>query len=516
MFSSINTGTISGLKSYLIQVEVDTSPGLPCFQMVGYLGSEVREARERVRVALKNSGHNLPAKCININLSPASIRKSGTSFDLPIAIGLLTSIGEIDPDALKDTLVIGELGLDGEVRGVRGILPIVRMARSCGIPRVILPYENVKEGALIPDMEIIGVTSLSELCAYLTASDPEKELMIPPAAHINIQEHIEEDINCSGDFSDVHGQETVKRAAMIAAAGFHHLLMIGPPGSGKTMIAKRISAILPPLTADESLEVTSIYSVAGLLCEEKPLITARPYISPHHTITDHALAGGGQYPRPGAISLAHRGVLFLDELTEFNRSTLDIMRQPLEDKQVNIIRNTGVYTYPADFMLVAACNPCPCGYYPDRNKCSCTEAQVKKYISSVSGPLLDRIDICCNVDSVELCKPTKDKNNISSAELREKISVARLRQSERFKGTDIRFNSEMSARDIENYCILGADEQLLISSAYESLGLSARSYHRILKVARTIADTEDSDKITEAHLSEAILYRTNGMRYWGR
>ena len=516
MFSSIVTGSVSGLKSHLIHVEVDSSPGLPCFQMVGYLGSEVKEARERVKVALKNSGFTLPAKCINVNLSPASIRKSGTSYDLPIAVGLLVSLGEISPFRLDDTLLIGELGLDGEIRRVRGILPITRHACSAGIKRIILPLSNVNEGALVPDINVIGVSSLKEVCDYLTCPEEEADSLIAPAPHPDINDRVISELSSSGDFADVHGQTSVKRAAMVAAGGFHHMLMIGPPGSGKTMIAKRIPSILPPLTPEEALEVTSIYSVSGMLNEEHPLITTRPYISPHHTITGHALAGGGMFPRPGAISLAHRGVLFLDEMTEFRRDTLDIMRQPLEDKKVHIVRNTGAYTYPADFMLIAACNPCPCGYYPDRNKCSCTDVQVRRYISSISGPLLDRIDICCDVEPVNLCKPGERSTGISSSDMRKNIALARERQSERFKGKSIRFNSEMSGRDIEEYCELAPKEQLTMQSACESLGLSARSYHRILKVSRTIADLEDSDVITEEHLSEALFYRTSGLRYWGR
>ncbi len=484
--------------------------------MVGYLGSEVREARERVKVALKNSGHVLPARCINVNLSPANIRKSGTSFDLPMAIGLLTSLEKIEAPRLDDTLVIGELGLDGEIRGVRGILPITRQASAAGIRRIMLPASNVAEAALVPGIKVIGVSTLKEAVEYLTCAPGEEDRIISPAEHVDVSSFMTDDAAGSGDFADIRGQSALKRAAMVAAGGFHHMLMSGPPGSGMTMIAKRMPSILPPLTPDEALEVTSIYSVSGMLNESRPLITTRPYVAPHHTITEHALAGGGRFPRPGAISLAHRGVLFLDELTEFHRGTLDVMRQPLEDKLVHIVRNTGAYTYPADFMLIAACNPCPCGYYPDRNKCTCTEPQVRRYVSSISGPLLDRMDICCEVESVDLSRPETPESETSSADMRGLIATARRRQSERFGASGVRFNSEMTGRDVEEYCQLGSGEQLLMQSACESLGLSARSYHRVLKVARTIADLEDSDEITEEHLSEAIFYRTSGTRYWGR
>lgn len=518
MFCSVSSCTVTGLETNLISVEVDVSCGLPCFQMVGALSNEVRESKDRVRVALKNSGFALPAMCINVNLSPADIRKEGTAFDLPLAIGVLVALGNIEPTTLDNTLVIGELGLNGEVKPVRGVLPIVRKARDLGFDTIILPSANSKEGGLIPGINIVAVEDLMQTFLYLSADVADQINSPCLQRHSAITDiTLAAPINVP-DFADVHGQELVKRSAIVAAAGFHHMLMVGPPGAGKTMIAKRIPGILPPLTMDEALEVTSIYSVAGLLDNENSLISTRPFLSPHHTITDHALAGGGHIPRPGVISLAHRGVLFLDEMTEFKRSTLDIMRQPIEDHYVHIARSHGTYKYPAEFMLVAACNPCPCGFYPDRNKCKCSDPMVKRYIGRISGPLLDRIDICCSIEAIGLDALSNDssKNNLSSAQMREKVMIARTRQEHRFKGSNISFNSEMSPAEISSFCQLGSNEELMIKAAYDSLGLSARSYHRILRCARTIADIDDSESISEIHLSEAIMYRTSGERYWGR
>ncbi len=513
MFSTITSGAIYGIRSCLIQVEVDISQGLPCFQIVGLPGSEVREARERVKVALKNVGVALPPVCINVNLSPADIPKSGTAFDLPVAVGIMSALSKLPQEAVKDTLLIGELGLSGEVKPVKGVLPIVREAARKGMKRCILPRANLWEGELVGEVESIGVADMKETIGILTG-----EIR---CVRTKQKEAKEWGNSTAGgeDFADISGQERLKRAAQVAAAGFHHLLIIGAPGAGKTMLARRIPTILPPLSLEESLEVSSIYSISGLLQSAGSLKKERPFLNPHHTITSRALVGGGRIPSPGIVSLAHRGVLFLDELPEFKRETLDLLRQPLEDKQVQIARSAGTYIYPADLMLVGAMNPCPCGYYPDMSRCRCTPYEIRRYLRRVSGPVLDRIDICVEAQPVEfedIAGYSAGENGIrhekrirveSSAMIRERVLAARDRQTKRFDGTGLKFNSDMKAADMERFCSLGDKEKRFMEQMFTAMKLSARGYHRILKVARTIADLEGCSEIEENHLAEAISYR---------
>ena len=513
MFSSVLSGGISGMNSYLVNVEVDTSHGLPEFRMVGLLGSEVRESRDRVHVALKNSGIRIPPLCINVNISPADIRKDGTGFDLPIAVGILASLENIPQDHLDGTLIIGELGLSGEVKPVKGILPLVKSAHENNIQRCIVPDENAAEGAVIDGIDVVGVKNLTQIYEYLVSEQEIRDDIIKPAK-INTSLLFDIEKRQDVDFADINGQASVKRAAEISAAGFHHFLMVGPPGSGKTMIAKRIMTIMPPLSLSESLEVSSIYSVAGMLPPDAPLIVQRPFLSPHHTITESALTGGGHIPRPGIISLAHRGVLFLDELPEFSRRTLDLLRQPLEDREIHIARAYGSYTFPADFLMAAAMNPCPCGYYPDRNLCRCGENEIHKYLSRVSGPILDRVDICVEAPRVRLDELNAKTMNETSAQIRARVMAARERQESRFRDSDVKFNSEMNPSEVRRFCKLDAAGERLIEESFKSLGLSARAYHRTLKVARTIADVDGSDDIREVHLAEAVSYRMNDMKYW--
>lgn len=501
MFSTILSGGVFGMRSYPVQVEVDMSQGLPCFTMVGNLGGEVKESAERVRTALKNIGMHFPPMHITVNLSPADMRKEGTGYDLPIAVALLVSMGKIHRETVEKVLFLGELGLNGEVKPVKGVLPIISKAKEGGIKRCIISLGNVKEAGTVQGMEVIGVASMQQLSAFLQ----EKENIVPVT--VSVEEMLaQEEIENNVDFEEVAGQEGVKRAAVLAAAGFHNLLITGPPGAGKTMIAKRIPGILPPLSVEECLEVSSIYSVAGLLKEGKGLITGRPYLHPHHTISPQALTGGGKVPKPGVISLSHRGVLFLDELPEFKRQTLDALRQPIEDRKVQIARSSGSFEYPADFMLVAAMNPCPCGYYPDKNKCRCTPFERHRYLSHISGPILDRIDICIQASKVDISQLQSRQKGMSSTEMKNMVMAARERQKYRFRDSKIRFNGDMSVRDLQVYCILGAKEKKMLEQMFRSMDLSGRAYHRLLKTARTIADIEECEEINEYHLSEAVCF----------
>ena len=459
-----------------VQVEADVSDGMPQFTMVGYVSAQVKEAQDRVRTALKNMGISLPPKRITINLSPADVRKEGSRFDLPIAAGVLMTLGRIPPGSLRKTMVLGELGLDGHVQEISGVFPAAAKARELGCTTLLVPAGNAAEGGLVGGLHVVGIQNLQELLNYCC------EGKMPSLPSIENQK--KED-GKEPDFSEVQGQTAARRAALIAAAGFHNLLMLGPPGSGKSMIARRIPTIMPPMSEEEQMEVTRIYSIAGMLAKGEGVRRERPFRAPHHTMSPQALAGGGKQPSPGEITLAHRGVLFLDELPEMTRTTIEILRQPLEEHRIVISRVSGNYVFPASFLMVAAMNPCPCGFYPDLSRCTCAPGDISRYLSSES-----------------------------SASMREKATAAAEIQAARYRQESIHFNSELKAGQIEKYCILEKAAEELLEDAFRRLRLSARSYHGIIRTARTIADLDGAVKIGVPHISEAICFRSADKSIW--
>lgn len=518
LYSIVSTAIIRGINSLPVQVEADVSDGMPMFEMVGFLASEVKEARERVRTALRNSGCYLPAKRITVNLSPANIKKTGSAFDLPVAAAILAALGIIPSERLETLLIVGEIGLNGKVQPVEGILPIVAEAGGHGFTHCMVPYENRKEASLIENIQIIPVKSITEMIDILTGRVSADAVSL---SYHRLHEGIKEQTGCKTqekelDFSQIHGQRLVRRASEVATAGMHNLLMIGPPGAGKTMIAQRIPTILPPMCRNEQLELARIYSVSGMLMHDYDSMRRRPFRSPHHTITPQGLVGGGMVPKPGEVSLAHKGVLFLDELAEFQKSTLELLRQPLEDKKIQISRLHGSCSYPADFMLVAATNPCPCGAYPDMNRCRCTQNAIDRYLGKISQPLLDRIDICVETSQLTFAELTSGTKNESSEQIRERVCSAWELQKERYAQNGIYFNSQVPADMLKQVCQLTEKEEAYLKNMYQQSNLTARAYHKILRVARTIADLSYSRQVHVEHIAEAFCYRSLDRKYWER
>lgn len=524
MFNKIYSAGIWGIDGRIVSVEADSNNGLPGTSMVGCLSAEVREAQERVRTALRNSGFSLPPKKTVINLSPASIRKEGTTYDLAIALAVLSSLAggsnlEAEsalppPERLRDWVFVGELGLDGSIKPVRGVLSIVLAAKSAGFSRCLVPEENLLEGLAVKGIQVLTAGNLRQCVEFLNSSERCRDYQ-EEAFQRQKKTRDAAEIGEERDFSEVNGQLLLKRAAEIGAAGRHNLLLIGAAGTGKTMVAKRIPSILPPMTEEEAIAVSRVYSIRGLLPAGEALLQKRPFRSPHHTASPQALAGGGSPPKPGELSLASKGVLFLDELPEFSSKAIEILRQPLEEHTITVSRAGGTCVFPADLMLVAAMNPCPCGFYPDRNKCRCSQGQIRHYLGKISRPILDRFDLCAEASPVRYRDLRGIGKNESSVQIRARVERAWEIQRNRFSGTTIRYNSQMSGAELERFCKISREEEDFLERVYLVKNLSARALHKILKVSRTIADLEGSPDILRDHLCEAIGYRTLEDRYWG-
>ena len=515
MFCSVVTASISGMEACKVVVEADVSDGMPVFNMVGYLSAEVREAQDRVRTAIRNIGFTMPVKRITVSLTPADLRKGGAGFDLPIAVCVMAACGLLPAEELDGILMAGELGLDGRIRPIRGILSMVSRASQFGCHTCIVPIENLQEASVCGGVRVLGAGALQDVFAYMTGMD---ETALAEGGPLDLQALLAAGESAFDvDFSDLRGQQMLRRALEVAVSGGHNLLLIGPPGAGKSLAARCVRTILPSMDLEEAIEVTRIYSIAGELAPGEGLKVVRPFRTPHHSVSAAGMAGGGIWPRPGEISLAHRGILYLDELPEYHPETLELLREPLEEGRIVISRNAGSYTFPAQFQLIASMNPCKCGYYPDRNRCRCTPNESRRYLSHISQPFLDRIDMCMDVKqaSYEEISGREKSRTPSSAEVRARVEKARQIQARRFADEDFLINAQIPSRRIGTYCALGKEEEAMMEQMYESFSLTGRSYMKILRVARTIADMADEEAISADHLAEAFTYRMIDRKYWG-